>query len=176
MNDRDGVDSVTGPQATTSGLVFIEDSGFTLSDPAGEPSPSPPTPTDEHPVTFGSGAELVCFTSALQDASPHVDIELWAARPPEPAGDWDFSTVARLTVGGSEQSLVSGVSCLPSDHRISIPAGDYVVGVWCRGRGEAQAAFEAWLAEVHEEEEDGEEAEFAGDGVEHWLLRFWPAD
>lgn len=191
MNHQDQAgtaESAAALRAATGGAVFVERHMFQLSDPEADSFTNPPNPTEEQPVTFGAGHKLALFHSALEDGKPHVDVELWSAQPPQPDGDWDFSVTERLTVGGSEQYLVSAVSSFPSDHQLSVPPGEYVLGVWCQGRDEARAHVEAWEAEDAaaweagelEDEDDEEQGDAAGvldvaAGVERWLLRFWPA-
>ncbi|MEB3371601.1 hypothetical protein [Saccharopolyspora mangrovi] len=74
-----------------------------------------------------------------------------------------------MEIAGPHIALVSGTSSLGSACVLPVPADTYVLQAHCRGRAEAEAAFLAWL------DAEGDEAELCPhDGIERWLIRFWP--
>ena len=170
----------SGPQRAVRGPVFVEEHMFRLVDiaaPAQGRTPSPDTRADSL-VTFGRDPGLATFTSALEDGKQHVTLELWPAEPPPPEGDWVAGLALRVTVGGGQLRLASGISSLGSPHELDVSPGTYVLGVWCRGRDAAWTAFLTWLDDEEEDEEQGDgeaSVQRAFDGVEQWLLRLWPA-
>ncbi|MGD6743555.1 hypothetical protein ACOKM3_17130 [Streptomyces sp. BH106] len=158
------------PLARAAGLVLVEHRVFRLSDPHSGPLRPAPAPTEDTPVTIGSGPDLAVFLSALEDADVAAVLELWQAPGPEPEGPWDLQVSHEIEVAGPELALVSGVSALGADCVLPVPAGIYTLQARCRGRAAAREAFEAWLTADDEDDLDPEPPT----GLEHWHLRLHP--
>ncbi|MEB8341115.1 hypothetical protein [Streptomyces endophyticus] len=159
-----------GPVADAAGLVLVEDRMFRLSDANSGPLRPAPTPTEDTPVTTGTGPDLALFLSATEDGEVAAVIELWQAPGPEPEGPWELQISYEIEVAGPELALVSGVSALGTDCVLPVPAGTYTLQARCRGRAAAREAFEAWLAAEDEGDTDPEPPA----GLEHWHLRLHP--
>ncbi|MER5442042.1 hypothetical protein [Streptomyces sp. NPDC002790] len=160
-----------GPIADAAGLVFVEDRMFRLSDPCAGPLHPAPTPTEDTPVTTGTGPDLAVFLSALEDADVAAVLELWQAPGPEPEGPWELQVSYEIEVAGPELALVSGVSALGTDCVLPVPAGTYTLEARCRGRAAAREAFAAWLTAEDEDDADPDPPT----GLEHWHVRLHPA-
>ena len=102
----------------------------------------------------------VYLLSGLNDHEADVRMELWAAEPPEPAGDWpERETHTASLVGPSlSLSVVSGDSA--EEELRSVSPGEYRVQV-LRHLKAAPGQLPSPL--------------FSG-GYESWLVRFWPAE
>lgn len=102
----------------------------------------------------------VYLLSALNDHEADVRMELWAAEPPEPAGDWPEREIHTASLLGPALSLsvVSGDSA--EEELRSVSPGQYRVQV-LRHLKAAPGQLPSPL--------------FSG-GYESWLVRFWPTD
>lgn len=100
-------------------------------------------------MTFWGGTHsgLALFFSAMDDGQPHVDVELWASQLPQPEGDWDFSIIQRLTVGGCEQcsSPLSPPSRATTGSRYLRATTSWACGAG--GATKAQELVATWAAE-----------------------------
>ncbi|GAB2809694.1 hypothetical protein [Streptomyces daliensis] len=158
------------PVAAASGLVLVEKGLFRLSDPQAGPLRPAPDPTEDTPVTTGSGPDLALFLSALEDADVWAVLELWAGPAPEPEGPWEVRVSHVVEVTGPDVALVSGVSALGTECVLPVPAGAYTLEARCRGRAAAREAFHTWLA-AEDDDADSEPPT----GLEHWHLRLHTA-
>jgi hypothetical protein len=102
----------------------------------------------------------------VEDNEPYVDLEYWSAEPPYGPGNdpWEVDARETLAVSAGRLTLTSGVSGSGAPHRLTVPPGQYRLAVWCRGRAQARAA-----------KRDAVDAGTFPHGVEHWLVRLWPA-
>ncbi|MFH9069719.1 hypothetical protein [Streptomyces alboflavus] len=99
------------------------------------------------------------FTSAGHTHTATMTIEVWDQEPAAPPGDWEESALAQITStsGQLRASAVASGPMLDPIH-LSDGAGSWTVRAVCRGRADV---------EVQARDE-------AVEGVEQYLLQFWP--
>ncbi|PLW65314.1 hypothetical protein C0036_27190 [Streptomyces sp. DJ] len=101
------------------------------------------------------------FYSAGHTHTASLTIEVWDGRPPEPdLSDWDEQAEAGFDSSSGEVAVWS-MSLGRTDEAFTLgSAGPWHVRASCRGRAEAAALSEG---------------EGTGEGVEQYLVQFWPA-
>lgn len=149
--------SVNEPVAAADNKIVVEYSLLQIDDLGFGQQPAD--------LTAGAGlAEVVpgvvYLLSGLNDHEADVRMELWAAEPPEPAGDWPERETHTASLVGPALSLsvVSGDSA--EEELRSISPGQYRVQV-LRHLKAAPRQLPSPL--------------FSG-GYESWLVRFWLTD
>lgn len=120
------------------------------------------------PDDFAQGVFLNAFPGRLDIYSAGhthtaaVDVEVWDGQPPaQGSADWDEQAEADFESTSGEVAVWS-MSLGRADDVITLAdsGGSWRVRVCCRGRADAEALSEG---------------EGTGEGVERYLVQFWPA-
>lgn len=121
------------------------------------------TPLDDLPWDtmrlLAAGPEAVILRSAGNEFYPDVRLEVWAAEPPAPEGEWDEVEEAQFSAPSKVVTLWGPADSLKGE--LEVPAENLCVRAASRGREAAkEASYDA-------------DDEFYG--VEEWVVQLWPA-
>ncbi len=136
-------------------FFYLQDGGQTWLDD----DSLPPSPAEGDELT-ATGKDWVSIVSEAQDHVAGIQLEAWATEPPR-QDDWEISEDFQVVWSTGEIAPVA-VTMGPSEEEIIVgPPGTYAGRVYSRGREDTRNAREAGLE--------------IPDGLEQYLVQFWPA-